>query len=138
MNNFVEVLNQISNKFSEKFKKSKGIVKDIKVTNNDDRYLNIIYTLKKVTLSRFAELAKVTKPGATQIINKFVKQGYVTKTVSKEDKRVCYIELTEQIKNNIDNSYQKLNKIYKDCLSFLTDEELNEFNHILLKIHKNL
>ena len=136
MNNLVSILNQLSSKFSDKIQYSKGIRK--KVTNNDDHYLDIIYSLKKITLTRFAELAKVTKPGATQIINKFVKQGYVTKTISKEDKRVCYIELTEQIKNNIEKSYQKLNKVYKDCLSCLTDEELNEFNHILLKINNNL
>lgn len=135
MENFISILNQTCNDIKDKFQKSKGLKK---ATNNDDHYLDILYNLKKVTLTKFAELANVTKPGATQIINKFVKEGYVTKTVSKEDKRVCYIELTEQLKSNIEKSYHKLNDFYQDCLSFLTKEELDEFNSILLKIHENL
>lgn len=138
MENFISILNQTCTDIKEKFQNNKGILKNKRLSNNDDHYLDILYNLKKVTLTKFAEIAKVTKPGATQIINKFVKEGYVTKTVSKEDKRVCYIELTEQIKNNLEKSYQKINEFYQDCLSFLSEEELNEFNHILLKIHNNL
>ena len=138
MENFISILNQTCTDIKEKFQNNKGILKNKRLSNNDDHYLDILYNLKKVTLTKFAEIAKVTKPGATQIINKFVKEGYVTKTVSNEDKRVCYIELTEQIQNNLEKSYQKINEFYQDCLSFLSEEELNEFYHILLKIHNNL
>ena len=136
MDNFVSILNQTCSDIKEKIQNSKDIFKNI--SSNDGHYLDILYNLKKATLTKFAEIAKVTKPGATQIINKFVKEGYVTKTVSKEDKRVCYIELTEQIRSSLEKSYKKINEFYQDCLSFLSEEELNEFNHILLKIHNNL
>ena len=134
MENFISILNQTCTDIKEKFQNNKGILKNKRLSNNDDHYLDILYNLKKVTLTKFAEIAKVTKHGATQIINKFVKEGYVTKTVSNEDKRVCYIELTEQIKNNLEKSYQKIKEFYQDCLSFLSEEELNEFNHILLLV----
>jgi len=134
MDNFVSLFEDIHNKFMDNYNKKKKN----NITNSENHYLNIIYTIKNITLSKFAEVAKVTKPAATQIINKFVSKGYVIKKVSLNDKRVCYIELTEQIKKYLEDSYNKLNTMYNDCLSFLTEEELQQFNYLLLKINNNL
>jgi len=136
MNNFVSMFDDIHNKFMDNFYKDKD--KKNNISNNEEYYLNIIYSLKKITLSKFAEMAKITKPAATQIINKYIDKGYVTKRVSENDKRVCYIELTERIKTHCTETYKKLNKMYKDCLSFLSEEEMLQFNNILLKINENL
>lgn len=138
MKNFVSIFEDIHSKFMETFYQDNELKKEEKLTNNENFYLDIIFNLKKITLTKFAETAKVTKPAATQIINKFIDKGYVTKKTSEKDKRVCYIELTENIKKYFNDSYQKLNQIYKECMSFLTKEELNEFNTILLKINDNL
>ena len=136
MNNFVSMFDDIYNKFMDNFYKKNE--KKSNITNNEDYYLNIIYSLKKITLTKFAEIAQITKPAATQIINKYIDKGYVTKKVSENDKRVYYIELTEKIKKHCTETYQKLNKMYKDCLSFLSEEEISQFNNILLKINENL
>lgn len=137
MNNFVSLFNDIYNKFMDNFK-NENVKKKSDITDSENHYLDIIYSLKKMTLTKFAELAKITKPAATQIINKYIDKGYVTKTVSKDDKRVYYIEVTEQVKKYLNDSYQKLNKVYNDCLSFLSEEEMMQLNHILLKINDNL
>lgn len=137
MKNFVSLFNNIYNNFMENFYKD-NTEKENNITNSEDQYLDIIYTLKKITLTKFAELAKITKPAATQIINKFINKGYVTKSVCEKDKRVCYIELTEQVKKHFNESYKKLNKMYKERLSFLTEEEMEQLSHILLKINDNL
>ena len=97
MDNLVSLFENIHNKFMDNFYKSSNFNNE-NITNNESRYLNIIFNLKKLTLTKFAEKAKITKPAATQIINKYIDKGYVIKKVSKEDKRVCYIELTEQLK----------------------------------------
>lgn len=138
MNNFVSLFSDIHNKFMDSFYKSENKQKGNKITNSEGQYLDIIYSLKKITLTKFAEIANVTKPAATQIINKFINKGYVIKSVSEKDKRVCYIELTEQLKKTLKESYQKLNDIYNDCLSFLSEEEFEQLNHLLLKINDNL
>lgn len=138
MENFVSLFNDIHNKFMDNFYKNENKQKGNKLLNSEDHYLDIIYSLKKITLTKFAELANVTKPAATQIVNKFINKGYVIKSVSENDRRVCYIELTEQIKNHFRENYKKLNDIYNECLSFLSDEEFEQFNHILLKINDNL
>ena len=138
MNNFISLFDDIHDKFMEKFHKSNELQKENNITNSEDHYLNIIFNLKKISLSKFAEVAKITKPAATQIINKYIEKGYVTKNVSEKDKRVCYIELTEKLKKYFNESYKKLNKIYSDCLSNLTEEEMLQLNTLLLKINDNL
>jgi len=138
MNNFISLFGNIHDKFMDNFYKNNGLKKDNTITDSENHYLNIIFNLKKITLTKFAEVAKVTKPAATQIINKFINKGYVIKKTSLEDKRVCYIELTEGLKKYFVESYKKLNKVYNECLSFLTEDELEQFNNLLLKINDNL
>ena len=138
MNNFISLFEDIHQKFMDNFNKSNEIKKENEITNNENRYLGIIFDLKKLTLTKFAEKAKITKPAATQIINKYIDKGYVTKKVSNEDKRVCYIELTEQIKKYFNDSYNKLNKFYNECLNFLSEDEFEQLNDLLLKIDNNL
>lgn len=138
MNNFVSLFNDIYNKFMENFHDNEKSKKENGITSSEENYLDIIYSLKKTTLTKFAELAKITKPAATQIINKYIDKGYVTKSISEKDKRVCYIEVTEQVKKYFADSCKTLNKMYNDCLSFLTEEEMIQLNSILLKINENL
>lgn len=138
MNNFVSVFNDIYNKFMENFHDNEKAKKENSITSSEENYLDIIYSLKKTTLTKFAELAKITKPAATQIINKYIDKGYVTKSISEKDKRVCYIEVTEQVKKYFADSCKTLNKMYNDCLSFLTEEEMIQLSNILLKINENL
>lgn len=136
MNNFISLMENIHDKFVDNF--NKGISYNIKITNVENHYLNIIFNFKKITLSKFAEIAKITKPAATQIINKFINKGYVTKSICEKDKRVCYIELTNQIKNQLNETYKKINNMYNEFLSFLTKEEIEQFSYLLLKINDNL
>lgn len=138
MSNFISLFENIHDKFIDNFNKSNSMKSKEKITNNENRYLEIIFNFRKMTLSKFAEKAKITKPAATQIINKYIDKGYVTKKVSEKDKRVCYIELTEQLKKYFDESYNKLNKFYKECLDFLTEDEVKQLNSLLLKIDNNL
>ena len=138
MNNFISLYEDIHNKFIDNFNKNNLLKKDNKITNSENYYLGIIFELKKITLTKFAEKAKITKPAATQIINKYIDKGYVTKKVSAEDKRVCYIELTEQLKKYFSESYKTLNKFYNECLNFLTEDEFKQLNSLLLKIDNNL
>jgi len=138
MNNFISLFEDIHEKFMDNFNKINKLKSEKNISNSEENYLNIIFNLKKITLSKFAEQAKITKPAATQIINKYIDKGYVTKKVSVEDKRVCYIELTENIKKYFEESYKKLNKFYNDCLDFLTEDEFEQLNSLLLKIDNNL
>ena len=68
MDNFVTLFNDIYNKFIDDFVKNNNLVKENKISSSEQNYLGIIYNLKKITLTKFAELAKVITPAATQIV----------------------------------------------------------------------
>lgn len=139
MDNFVTLFNDIYLKFMDKYyQDTLDSAGDFKLTEREMFYLDVIYKAKKITLSDFAIQSKITKPAATQIINKFIKYNYVIKTPSSLDKRVCYIELTKDTEKHLSQSYEKLNSLYKECLSFLSEEEVTKLNDILLKINQNL
>ena len=138
MNNFISLIDSIHDKFEDIVKYNNSLNKENNITYNEENYLNIIFNLKKITISKFAEIAKITKPAATQIINKYIDKGYVIKQVSNKDKRVCYIEVTDKIKKYFNETYSKLNSIYNECFSVLTKEELDSLKSILLKLNNNL
>ena len=138
MDNFISLFGGIHDKVMENFRKNNILQKNNNITKSEDHYLNIIFNLKKITLTKFAQMAQITKPAATQIINKYIDKGYVTKKISEKDKRVCYVELTEHLKKYFSDSYKKLNKVCSECFSFLTEDEINQLNRLLLKINDNL
>lgn len=138
MENFIFVFNEIYNKFMDKYYDSSDILNYYNLTEKEFQYLDIIYNSKRITLSDFAIKSKVSKPGATQIINKFIKEKYVIKTLSNSDKRVYYIELSEDMKIYFEGSYKTLNQLYNKCLSSLSKEELKSLNAILVKINSTL
>ena len=57
-------------------------------------YLDVIKRKGKPTLGEIAEELNFTKPSVTIMINKLIKQSFVRKVQSDEDKRVYYVELT--------------------------------------------
>lgn len=138
MENFIFVFNKIYNKFMDKYYDSSDILNYYDLTEKEFQYLDIIYNSEQITLSDFALKSKVSKPGATQIISKFIKLEYVIKTLSTTDKRVYYIELSENMKMYFKESYKSLDKLYNKCLSTLSEEEKESLNNILVKINNIL
>ena len=139
MNNFISIFNQIYVKFMDKYYNNPTILKENKhITEREEYYLDIIYKDEKITITDFADKCRITKSAATQIANKFIDKKYIVKTTAVHDKRISYIELTEDMKIYFQNSYKKLDKIYNEYLSFLSKEEIETLNKILLKINRNL
>ncbi len=136
MNNLVIVLSNI-------YQKLVNLPKNIaiankKISESEVNYLNIIYKKESINLTKFAKEAKITKPAATQLVNKYIEKGYVIKKVSSVDKRVCYLELTENIKKIFEESYKKLNEFWNSCLDVLTKEEFEELKKLLMKLDENI
>lgn len=63
----------------------------------------------KANISSIAKLLNITTGTLTVALNKLEKQGYITRTQSKLDKRVFFITLTKEGKkiNKIHNDYHK-------------------------------
>ncbi|MFT8319888.1 MAG: MarR family winged helix-turn-helix transcriptional regulator [Bacillus sp. (in: firmicutes)] len=108
------------------------------LSSNDEHYLDILYSLKKPTLTKFSEKAKISKPAATRIIQKFIEKKYLTKRPSKTDGRVQYLTLSEELEEYFKNNYQLFDQLFLGCIAVLTGEEKKQLQEILEKINRNL
>lgn len=60
------------------------------------RYLKILDANEPLTSGQFAQLICVSKPTVSQLINRFIEDGYVVKEGCPHDKRSCYIRMTDK------------------------------------------
>ena len=105
---------------------------------NSMLYLNIIIAYpNKYTASNIASMLQISNPSVTQKINELEKDGYITKTQSKTDKRSYYLCATEkafppeveklrpdiEIESNLRNAYTKRQvEVFFDMMSFINNE----------------
>lgn len=80
----------------------------------------------------------VTNPTVTGLLNRMEKKGFIVRVTDKEDRRVHYIELTDKAKE-----FNKMTKDYfteldKQIRHGLTDKQMDQFQHTLAIILKNL
>src|SRR5690554_6811707 len=89
-------------KVVEKLSTMMGDFED-KALNSDElsdlslKQIHYLDVIKKLSEPAFTDLAKemgVSKPTVTQAVNKLIKQGYVKKEQSIEDRRVYHLLLT--------------------------------------------
>ncbi|MBS7576481.1 MULTISPECIES: MarR family transcriptional regulator [unclassified Enterococcus] len=139
MENSVSIFNRIYDKFMKKYYEANHFLATQQVlSTKDEYYLDLIYTMTEPTASKFAKKAQISKPAATQIMTKFIEQGYVIKTPSSHDKRVSNLTLSNEMKAYFAESYQLMERLYNQSLAFLTDEEKQQLEQILRKIDGNL
>lgn len=138
MINLFELVEEINKKFLEKYYEiSEGIEERLELSERDFYYLRIIFEARKMNLTEFSKISKVSKPAGTKIINKYLKKGYVIKEVSEEDKRFSYIQLSDELKNYLEKDQQIANRVYESFLSVLNKNERELLEKLLVKIKSN-
>ncbi|KRL98840.1 MarR family winged helix-turn-helix transcriptional regulator [Liquorilactobacillus satsumensis] len=105
---------------------------------NDEHYIDLLYTLKNATGTSFAIAAKISKPAATRIIQRFIAAGYLTKHPSKQDKRISYLTLTKAVRNHCRKNYQLFDSVFLECTAALTKEEQAQLQLLLRKINQKI
>lgn len=97
--------------------------------------LNILYENNgRLTMKQIARGIDRSKSTLTQLIDKLIKEGYVKKQRSTEDRRYYYIILTEKgwsIKSYFEEiSHRVINKFFKD----FSQEDIDIFLKMLNKV----
>ncbi|ALS02504.1 transcriptional regulator [Enterococcus silesiacus] len=105
---------------------------------NDEHYIDILYSLKKPTLTSFAEKAEISKPASTRIIRGFLERGFLTKHPSPVDKRIQYLELSPELKEHCQKNYQLFDHVFSECLSVLSENEQKELHRLMHKINEKI
>ena len=138
MINLFELVEEINKKFLERYYEiSEGIEERLELSERDFYYLRIIFEARKMNLTEFSKISKVSKPAGTKIINKYLKKGYVIKEVSEEDKRFSYIQLSDELKNYLKKDQQIANRVYESFLGVLNKNERERLEKLLVKIKSN-
>lgn len=108
-----------------------------KITSTQFKYLKEIYKREKVTTTELAEILNLSKPTITEFIQKFTASNIVTKTQSKEDKRVFFITLTEIGKTLATTNALESNRMVKNMQDNLSEEDLLQLMHIFEKFGRD-
>jgi len=85
---------------------------DLKMTIAQLKSMFFISARGKTNFKKLADALGVTPPNITGIIDRLVKQGFVSRTENAEDRRVMLLQMTEKgqelIKNLHENRFQNM------------------------------
>lgn len=108
------------------------------LSGNDEHYVNLLYEIDRPTLTSFAKKAQISKPAATRILHSFLDKGYVYKEPSLTDKRVSYLKLSKALQNYCLDNTKLFNKVFLECLSALSDEEIDQLKYLISKVNQKI
>ncbi len=101
------------------------------------RIIIILSIYKKLSMKEISELISKDKSTVTSLVNKLEKFGYVKKSISKEDKRVVYLELEEKSEDIIETVFQVAKLFHQKVESILTKKEIETLFFLMDKLIKN-
>jgi DNA-binding MarR family transcriptional regulator len=90
------------------------------------------------TMKQISETLGVAVSTPTRTIDRLLEKGFVNRTVGKKDRRQLLIELTPKGKELLDDIDKENLEITRKMLKGLSDEEIETFKKILLKISENI
>jgi MarR family 2-MHQ and catechol resistance regulon transcriptional repressor len=79
--------------------------------------LDTISTIQNCPVQEVGHSLKFTKSGATRIVNRLEKKGYVNKIRSTEDARVCCVRLTPKGLRVLESTDTRYLRQFEDMLS---------------------
>jgi DNA-binding MarR family transcriptional regulator len=130
----IEFINTLDYSFKKLQAETIDTAEVSQLTISQFQYINAIYELEKPTITEVAQKLAIAKASVSTGISKLIKQGYVTKTQSAQDKRIFYLGLTQKSEQLINTKYQALQQ-YGDFISAaLSQEEAAQFEAILTKL----
>ena len=117
---------------------------ELQVMNGNDYYnglsynsllhINVMEQMEECTVSKMADVLKITKSAVTLKINELVKQGVVVKKQSEKDKRVYFLELSPHMEQIVGVYDQVFYKIERELKEKYPQEQLEMFGDVLKTI----
>lgn len=101
-------------------------------------YIDAVHVLGEPSITELADALAVTKASVTVGVNRLVRQGYVVKAQSHEDKRVFRVSLTEAGETLVRAKLQTLEAYVAGIRAALTEDEAEQFTAIVTKVVRHL
>lgn len=110
----------------------------VKLTLSQIAILDILSRDKESNMSDLARSMNVTTAAITGIVDRLVRDGYVTRVSDPDDRRVIKIKLTSKgiavVKSSLENKRHMITRIF----GVLPKEERDEYLKILTRIKEGL
>ena len=90
----------------------------------------------KMTASKISSILAIQQPTITPLIKKLEDNGFIFKTCDEHDRRVKYIELTQQGLELAERKKQHHDEKIQDMIMYLGEEDAEIFTNILAKLEK--
>ncbi|QFQ25327.1 MarR family winged helix-turn-helix transcriptional regulator [Bacillus thuringiensis] len=101
---------------------------------NEFIVLRILNRTNKEMVSRVANELNVSNSHITAVTEKLINKGFVTRSRSTSDRRVVYLEITEQGKDLVAKMEDAKKQYLQERFSALSEDEMN----VMISISKKL
>lgn len=102
------------------------------------KILNFIHFEGKTTVSRISKKLNISVPNMSRSINALYNLDYLIKKQDEKDKRIIYLSLSNKALNLISSIAANEEDIFLERFNVLSEEEIIELSHSLLKSQKLL
>lgn len=90
--------------------------------------------VEEATIVNIANSLGTSKQNVTRLTNSMIKNGYLTSTPGKKDKRTVNIELTQKGKGVMEQNTIKSNEYFLNLFHVLSKDELKNLRYFIRKI----
>ncbi|MDO5650372.1 MAG: MarR family winged helix-turn-helix transcriptional regulator [Gallicola sp.] len=108
------------------------------LTVSESFCLEVINGLKKATVRDVAAFMRISQPNAAYKISNLEDKGYITKTQSKEDKRIFYLNVTKKYSDFSKKKNKHLIEVLDEVESKISPEELQALTEVLKMLNATL
>lgn len=109
-----------------------------KITLPQFMVMEFLYRENSAIMSKIAEILSVSAPAATGIVDKLVRDGYLKRENTSDNRRIILIKLSQKGKKTIEKAIKQRQLLIKDIFGKLEEKERLQYLQILTKIYKFL
>ena len=99
--------------------------------------LGIVSKKENVTMKALSEYLYISSPSTTEIINRLEKNGKLTRSTSKTDRRIISLKISPLGKKTLDKCLSQASPNIHKLLNNLTEQQKKDFDTILETIINN-
>ncbi|MEN2768942.1 MarR family winged helix-turn-helix transcriptional regulator [Ornithinibacillus xuwenensis] len=101
---------------------------------SDFEILEVLYHKGKLTVREVSEAVLINTGSITYVIDKLESKGLLERSNCKDDRRVVYIQITNQGKQLMDEIFPKHQQVIEDMFSDITTEEKRVVIDVLKRV----
>ncbi|WP_034630046.1 MarR family winged helix-turn-helix transcriptional regulator [Desulfotruncus alcoholivorax] len=134
LNRYFDRLDEMVQYFLRRMHQELGDAMEKGVTRNQFVLMNIINDQGRVTVSKVAEDLYVSLSAITALVDRLCRAGLVARHRSEEDRRVVWLELTEEGREVVRGCVEGRRRVLQRYLGQLSEEDLLHMINVYEKI----